>query len=237
MKQYLGFFIQRHMNSRAAQEEKSFKVVRLNPLWTNNVCTNLLAVQPVVETRLKRTDWLLCFTLKNSVWLFLRCLEGALHHKQPFPKKTSGVKTRLPLSAVQHAAFGIITNIFINQSQLLVCCFSNTPDLFAALSESRNNCCATRPGLLHNRDARLDHNGGLEGEEREAPISPPDTVPDFCIFPHKFAFNQIAKRQMEVKGKSEGSQGPSGFMRAHGCAQTRLNSSTIPSRNSSWGPK
>lgn len=83
MKQYLGFFIQRHVtNSRAAQEEKSFQVVRLNPLWTNNVCTNLLAVQPVVETRLRRTDWLLCFTLKNSVWLFLCCLEGALHHKQ-----------------------------------------------------------------------------------------------------------------------------------------------------------
>lgn len=49
---------------------------------------------------------------------------------------------------------------------------------------------------------------GVEGRGRRGPTSPRDTVPDFCIFPHKFAFNQIAKRQMEVKGKSEGSQGP-----------------------------
>lgn len=189
-------------------------------------------------SRLLRLDWgglTGCFVLPWKTQFGFSCVAWKVLYttnKQPFPKKTSGVKTPLPLSSV-----GMIMNIFINQSQLPVCCFSNTPDLFAALSESRNNCCATRPGLLHNRDARLDHNGGLEGEEREAPISPPDTVPDFCIFPHKFAFNQIAKRQMEVKGKSEGSQGPSGFMRPRGCAQTRLNSSTIPSRNPSWGPK
>lgn len=40
---------------------------------------------------------------------------------------------------------------------------------------------------------------------------------------------------MEVEGKCEGSQGPSGSLRPRRCAQTRLNSSTIPGRNSSWG--
>lgn len=79
------YFIQKHItyinHSHAVQKEKSFEVSWLNPLWTINVCTNLLAVHSVVETRLKWTDWLLCFTLKKSVWVF-RILEGTFHDEQ-----------------------------------------------------------------------------------------------------------------------------------------------------------
>lgn len=158
MKHYLEYFIQRREQSRST----GGKVIwRLNPPWTNNVCTNSLAVQQlVVETRLKRTDWLLCFTLKKFDFFFcLCCLKGALHHKQKtFPKKTSSAKTQSLLCSAR----GIITNIFINLSQMLVCCFSNT--LFAALSESRDNCCVTRPGRVHSGDPKLDNNG-VRGKE------------------------------------------------------------------------
>lgn len=70
-----------YQHSHAIQKEKSFEVSWLNPLWTINVCTNSLAVHSLVETRLKWTDWLLCFTLKNSVWVF-RILEGTFHDEQ-----------------------------------------------------------------------------------------------------------------------------------------------------------